>query len=62
MGPQWYGYLHENGEAIVKYYIGDFLDIVECRSSPFVKVCFDPFEANDKAQAQIILQQKIDAL
>ena len=47
----WYGYVHINGQVIVKRYLGDVGDLVECRSSPFVQSIILPFEASSRAAA-----------
>ena len=55
---KWYGYIHTDGSLHAKRYLGDYLDVVEARTSPFVQVCFEPFEAADRTEAELILRQK----
>ncbi len=53
---KWWGYLHTNGKISVKRYVGNMNGILEdARYSPFVQRVFSPFEAKDREEAEVII-------
>ena len=54
---QWWGYLHTSGSIHTKRYLGDPMDLVEARESPFVKDFLDVFEADSGEAAREIVRE-----
>ena len=49
---EWWGYLHQNGEIIVKRYLGDVRDWTEdCEGNDFVHYVVPPFVCDSRSQA-----------
>lgn len=55
-GKWWWGYLDDQGVIYVKPYIHDW-DIQKVEQLPFCKGIFDPFRANSKHEAQMMIAQ-----
>ena len=54
----WWGYLHQNGEIIVKRWFGDHADYTtDCEGNEFVQKVFPPFAAESKLHAETILEK-----
>ena len=51
----WWGYVHVKGTIQVKRFFNSE-DLVEARSSPFVQLVMDPFEAEDREDALCIME------
>ena len=52
----WWGYLHSNGEAQIKRWLGDHADYTtDCEGNPFVLCVVPPFEAPDREAAKKII-------
>ena len=52
----WWGYKHKNGKIFSKRYFSQD-DITEAEESPFVRDTFGPFQADDKEDANNILEK-----
>lgn len=57
-GIEWYGYKHISGTYQAKRYFS-FNDILEARSSPFVKAVTGVFEAKDREHALQIIEETL---
>ena len=52
----WWGYLHQNGTIQLKRWFGDHKDYIDdCEGNPFVLKVVEPFEANTREEALIII-------
>ena len=54
---QWWGYLHTEDTIQAKRYF-DQQDLTEAEQSPFVKVYYGPFEAENQEEALKILGEQ----
>ena len=54
----WWGYIHTNGELIIKRYY-DSLDIIEAHDSPFVVKVLGPVKSDNRVDAENSLRQLI---
>jgi hypothetical protein len=61
MTKQWWGYLHSNGQILLKYWSGDVGDYTtDCEGNDFVIKAIPPFEAHDRTEAFLILVEKLN--
>lgn len=58
-GKWWWGYLDDNDKITVKKYVGDW-DIQKVEQLPFCKGIFEPFEANNKIHAHLIIMKFVN--
>ena len=56
---RWWGYLHVSGSISVKRYF-DAEQISEAKNSPFVEKVIEPFEAKNREEALIIVENKLN--
>jgi hypothetical protein len=58
---KWWGYLHANGAIIVKRWWGDRKDYTnDCIGNPNVQQVFEPFEADSREAAYMIIERELD--
>lgn len=55
----WYAYKHVNGTLHLKRYLGDYGDISEAKDSPFTTQVTEPFEANQRSEAEDIMKARL---
>lgn len=56
----WWGYLHANGTPQLKRWFGDHKDYTEdCEGNAFVRQVVEPFEAESRAEAELILADRL---
>jgi len=58
-GKWWWAYLDDSGVIHVKKYTDDAI-IVRTEQLPFCKGIFDPFKAENKHQAQLMIAKWLD--
>jgi hypothetical protein len=57
----WWGYLHSNDTIQVKPWYGDVKDYTDdCIGNPFVKQVVEPFEAENREEAYMIIERELD--
>lgn len=59
---EWWGYIHENGDLIIKRYLND-MQIIDALESDFVKTISGRVYAKDKKEAtELIKKELLDEL
>lgn len=54
----WWAYLHTNGQIQLKRYLSEE-DLLEADESSFIQERTEPFEANNREEAEIIAKEKL---
>lgn len=56
----WWGYLHQNGTIQLKRWFGDHKDYTDdCEGNDFVLQVCQPFKAETREEAEIIINSKL---